>query len=294
MTPQRAALFIVATPIGNLGDMSPRAIKTLNEVDIIAAEDTRRAGQLLSHFDIKGKRLISYYDHVEKQKAEPLIQKMIDEDLMVALISDAGTPCVSDPGYRLVEMAMQKGVAVHPIPGASALTALISASGLPSDRFLFVGFLPTKKGALKAEINSWRHVGGSVIFYEAPRRLSETFMTIAEIYPQALVAVGREITKLHEEMVRMPIREALSWSQMPTSLRGEAAVMIYPAVQLEHAEDLPDDAKWDEAMLLEQARRGYEKGLSLKDMLDKFKDCGFNRSDLYRLLLQAKLSDDAQ
>ena len=292
MNKPRAAIYIVGTPIGNLDDMSPRAIRTLREVDIIAAEDTRRVAKLLSHFDITGKQTMSYHDHVETEKAIPLINRLIEGDLMLALVSDAGTPCIADPGYRLIAEARSRGLAVHPIPGPSAMTTLVSVAGLPSDRLLFVGFLPTKLGALKQEIASWRHARGSVIFFEAPRRLHETLSRIAEEYPQAQVCVGRELTKLHEETARMSVTEAMEWSLAPDSLRGEATVMVYPAWQA----PLSDEAalveiQGNEKTLIAEARKAYAAGLSLRDLLEKFKDCGFNRSDLYRLLLGAKIDD---
>ena len=288
----RAALYIVGTPIGNLDDMTPRAIKTLREVDIIAAEDTRRVAKLLKHFAIAGKQTMSYYDHVEAEKAAPLIARLIEQDLTLALVSDAGTPCIADPGYRLVAEARRRGLAVHPIPGPSAMTALVSVAGLPSDRLLFVGFLPTKQGALLEEIASWRHARGSIVFFEAPRRLCETLTEIRNVYPHAQICIGRELTKLHEETARMPVADAIEWSKEPDSLRGEAAVMVYPACDGSAAHEArAEEIKGDAEALLLEARKAYAAGMSLRDLLDKFKDCGFNRSDLYRLLLQAKIED---
>ncbi len=278
-TSLKAALYIVATPIGNLEDLSARAIRTLKEVDLIAAEDTRRAGQLLSHLQIGKKQLISYHDHVEKHKAAPLIDRLIDEDLTMALISDAGTPCVSDPGYRLVAEAKRRQLPVHPIPGASALTALVSAAGLPSDQFLFVGFLPTKQKALQDEVRRWGALNVSVVFYESTRRLPETLKVILEELPNAEVAVGRELTKLHEEIVTLPVAEALSWAENHSVLKGEAAVMVAP-----HA--TPQQTSEEEIRAL--ARQGFAAGLSLKDLLKQLGDSGMGRSELYQLLLSVK------
>ena len=148
-------IFIVATPIGNLDDLTPRALATLRNVDIIAAEDTRNTRKLLTHFNIQGKELVSYHDHVEDTRSEQLVERLLRDGLSLALVSDAGTPCVADPGYRLVRHAKQNGIKVHPVPGASALTSLVSASGLPSDRVLFVGFLPVKESDIRREIQSW-------------------------------------------------------------------------------------------------------------------------------------------
>ncbi len=145
----QAVVFVVATPIGNLDDMTPRAIATLKNVAIIAAEDTRNTRKLLTHFGILGKELVSYHDHGEEERAASLLDRIESDNLALAIVSDAGTPCVADPGYRLVKMAKERGIKVHPIPGASAVTSLISASGLPSNRFTFVGFLPTKSTSLR-------------------------------------------------------------------------------------------------------------------------------------------------
>ena len=221
------ALYIVATPIGNLDDMTVRAQRVLESVDLIAAEDTRRAKQLLSHLGIGKKELISYYDHVEQEKAPKLVDRMLDEGISLALISDAGTPCISDPGYRLVAEAHRREVTVVPIPGASALGALVSASGLPSSRFTFVGFLPAKDGALESEIQSWNQAFGAIVFYESTRRLKKSLSVIQRFHPEAQIAVGREMTKLHEEITLFPIAEAIDWCQSHENMKGEAAVMVH-------------------------------------------------------------------
>lgn len=283
----KAALYIVATPIGNLEDLSARAIKTLREVDLIAAEDTRRAGQLLAHLDIGKKQLISYHDHVEKHKAAPLIERLIEENLTMALISDAGTPCVSDPGYRLVAEAKRRQIPVHPIPGPSALTALVSAAGLPSDQFLFVGFLPHKQKALRDEIRRWAALNVSVVFYESTRRLVETLQVVLEELPNAEVAIGRELTKIHEEIVTLPVESALHWAEQHSTLKGEAAVMVAP-----HA----TPSQTSEETIRAMARQGFAEGLSLKDLLKQLGDSGMGRSELYQLLLSVKeeINDDLE
>ena len=188
-------LYMVATPIGNLDDMTPRAKRVLAEADLIAAEDTRTTRKLLTHFGIQGKKLVSYHDHGETEQAERLIDQVEGGGLKLAIVSDAGTPGISDPGYRIAAAARARGLSVVPIAGPSALTALVSASGLPSDRLLFVGFPPQRAQALKTEIASWRGLRASIVFFEATRRLGRTLAAIAEEYPEARVAVGRELTK---------------------------------------------------------------------------------------------------
>lgn len=278
------AIFVVATPIGNLEDLSARAKRILAAADIIAAEDTRQTQKLLSHLDIRGKRLVSYQDHGETQRAESLLERVTADRLVLALVSDAGTPCISDPGYRLVAAAKAAGVPVHPIPGPSALTALASAAGLPTARLLFVGFLPTKAAALEAEIRSWPALRASVVFFESTRRLGKTLGQIGAIHPKARVAIGRELTKLFEEIVTTDIADALRWLASHATLKGEAVVMV----------DIPQDSAAEageeavsEALKVE-AQRAFARGATLKDLLAHFKDRGLKRPALYQLLLEVK------
>jgi 16S rRNA (cytidine1402-2'-O)-methyltransferase len=265
--PPQPALFIVATPIGNLDDMTPRAIATLKNVDIIAAEDTRNTRKLLTHFNISGAELISYHDHVEDERSEKLVRRMIKEGLSIALVSDAGTPCVADPG-------------------ASALTSLISASGLPSDRVLFVGFLPTKTSDLRREVQSWSKTNAAVVYFEPTRRLETSLSVIAEIYPHAEVAIGRELTKLYEEIETKPVLEAISWLQGHSVLKGEAVVMI------SIGGDGGENPEAQGEVLIEQARaaavRGFSSGKTLKDLLKELGGLGLPRTELYQLLLAVK------
>ena len=282
--PSRGVLFIVATPIGNLDDLTPRARKTLENVDAIAAEDTRTARKLLSYLGIGKKRLYAYHDHGEEAEAERLIGLVEAEGLSLAIITDAGTPCVSDPGYRIVRLARARGLTVHPIPGASALTTLVSASGLASHRFTFIGFLPTKAAALTAEIASWARPATeaqpSIVFFEATRRLAATVRAIAAVYPGARIAIGRELTKLFEEIATLTIEEALVWVDGHATMRGEATCMV----------ELPPAAAVaaDELDLRQKARDGFARGASLRDLLNELKDAGLARPELYRLLLEEK------
>ncbi len=278
-----AALFVVATPIGNLEDLTPRALKVLESVDIIAAEDTRRTRQLLNLIGIGPKQLVSYHDHNEEFRSVQLVERMKAENLSIALVSDAGTPCISDPGYRLVKEAHRQGVKVHPIPGPSALTALVSASGLPTDRFMFVGFPPAKSTELRKQVDEWRRIGCPVVFYESLRRLQKTVEVIYEIAPDAEIAIGRELTKLYEEVACMPISAALQWIRAHDVLKGEATIMVsFPPPEKGEARRITEE------QLVSIASDEFRKGASLKDLLQSYADAGFKRAELYQLLLQAK------
>ncbi len=197
-------LYIVATPIGNLKDMTERAIETLRSVDWIAAEDTRRSKKLLVHFDLKA-RMRSYHDHNERQVSEQLVAKMLAGE-SVALVSDAGTPLISDPGYRIVRLAREAGIDVIPIPGASAMLAALSVSGLATDRFVFMGFL--KKKARKKQLQSLLRESGTVIIYEAPHRVSELMDDmLAVLGADRTVVVARELTKRYEQVISGSVAE---------------------------------------------------------------------------------------
>lgn len=281
----KAVVYVVATPIGNLDDLTPRARKTLENADVIAAEDTRNTRKLLSHLGITGKRLVSYQDHGEEERAAKLLDQIIESGASLAIVSDAGTPCVADPGYRIVRLARERGVSVHPIPGVSALTTLVSASGLPSHRFTFVGFLPSRAGALAQEVLSWQALGGgAVIFFEAARRLKTSLAAIKSAYPEARIAIGRELTKLFEEIVTVSLDDAAIWVETHTTLKGEVTAMLeIPAFEAPAA---------DAADLSARARAAFKAGRSLKDLLIEMKDSGLKRAELYQLLLDAKGRED--
>lgn len=279
-------IFVVATPIGNLDDLSPRALATLRNVDIIAAEDTRNTRKLLTHFNISGKELVSYHDHVEATRSEQLVARLERDGLSLALVSDAGTPCVADPGYRLVRLAKERGIKVHPVPGASALTSLISASGLPSDRVLFVGFLPSKASDLRREVQGWSLARAAIVYFEPTRRLHESLTVIAEIYPKAEVAIGRELTKLYEEIETMTVGDALDWVKGHAVLKGEAVVMVHLG-QI----DADEEAGGGDALrgkIEKTARQGFAGGKTLKDLLKELGGLGLPRAELYQMLLEIK------
>ena len=216
-------LFIVATPIGNLEDITLRALRILKTVDLIAAEDTRHTRKLLTHYDIPTP-LTSYHDHNEATKAPVLVETLLDGK-NIALVSDAGTPCISDPGYRLVKGAVEAAIPVVPIPGPSMLTALMSVGGLPTDRFAFEGFLPAKKGQRQRALRELCHEKRPLIFYESPHRLLSTLTDLAQIFGDRRIVVGRELTKQFEEILRGPI-SAVCRAFHNRSVKGEVALVV--------------------------------------------------------------------
>lgn len=224
-------LYIVATPIGNLEDMTFRAVRILQEVDLIAAEDTRHSRKLLSHFGITT-ALTSYYDHNQSLKGERILETLRD-GRQVALISDAGTPCISDPGYQLVRDALAAGITVVPVPGACAAITALSVAGLPTDSFTFAGFPPNKEGKRRSFLASLAAAHGTLVLYEAPHRLTETLSDIADILGDRQVVVTRELTKLYEECLRGTAREVRERAREGRE-RGEMVILIAPADETTH------------------------------------------------------------
>ncbi len=190
-------LFVVATPIGNLQDITARALETLRQCDLIACEDTRQTLKLLNHFGIR-KPLTSYHEFNEQKRAEELAEKLAG-GATIAMVSDAGTPAISDPGFRLVRLCRQRGIPVIAIPGPNAALTALSASGLPSDEFFFAGFLPSKRNARRERLSSLQSVLSTLIFYEAPHRIESTLDDMLEILGDREVCIARELTKIHEE-----------------------------------------------------------------------------------------------
>lgn len=218
----RGKLFVVATPIGNLQDISFRAVETLKKVNCIFAEDTRTSKKLINHYDIDTK-LYSYHDHSSEKEIARLLD-FLKDNKDVALISDAGTPTISDPGYSLIRQCINEGIDVIPIPGASALTAAISASGLPSDAFTFIGFLPTKKGR-KKKISSLENLDMTIVLFESPHRLIKTLNQLKEALGERPIVVARELTKLYEEIIRGNFSSAIEFFEAK-KIKGEIVIMI--------------------------------------------------------------------
>ena len=269
-------LYIVATPIGNLEDMTFRAVRTLKEVDLIAAEDTRHSRKLLNHFGIV-KHLTSYFDHNKTLKGKYLLDKL-REGASVALISDAGTPCISDPGYQLVRDAVAAGITVVPIPGASATVAALSASGLTTDSFTFAGFLPSRQGKRRERLAELKDEGRVVVFYEAPHRLIAALADLREICGDRQVVVARELTKLYEEFIRGSVTEALA-SFAEREVKGEVVLLVAPAVEAPLAID-PD---------ANLARYLADESLSFRDAVDRVaQESGLPRREVYARALVLK------
>ncbi len=220
----KGVLFIVATPIGNLEDVSLRTLRVLKEVTLIAAEDTRHTRKLLSRHDISA-RLESYHDHNKEQKTPQLLERL-EAGGAIALVSDAGTPGVSDPGYYLVRRAAEAGVQVVPIPGPAAMIAALSACGLPTDRFAFEGFLPAKPGKRRKRLEALLQEERTLIFYESPHRLKRLMAEIAECLGDREVVIAREITKMHEEFIRGRAQEI---AERLGEVRGECTVIVAPS-----------------------------------------------------------------
>ncbi len=258
-----STLFVVATPIGNLNDISTRALETLRGADLIACEDTRHSIKLFNHFGIQ-KPLESYHDFNESEKAEELAAR-ITRGLKVALISDAGTPAISDPGFRLVRICREKGIRVIAIPGPSAAIVALSASGLPSDEFLFAGFLPVKTSGRREKLESLRTVTATLILYESPHRIVESLKDILQVLGDREVCIGRELTKLHEEYLFGPLSSVVD-KVRPV---GEFVIVIAGGKGERHVDPV----------VLE--------GLSRKDVLKLLAEkTGIPRNKLYDILLK--------
>lgn len=270
-------LYIVPTPLGNLEDITLRALRVLREVSLIATEDTRTTGKLLKHFEISSP-LISYFEHSQPGRLAQILAALETGD--VALVSEAGTPLLSDPGYRLVQAAVARGFTVTPLPGASAITVALSASGLPTDRFLFAGFLPRKAGERRQILTDLAEVQATLIFFEAPHRAQASLAAMAEVLGgERAVAVCRELTKLHEEIWRGTLAQAAQeWQQREP--RGEFTLVIGGA---------PPPAAWDEAQVEASLREATAAGLSAKDAVKQVTAIsGWPKSDVFDLMQQLK------
>lgn len=272
-------LYLVPTPIGNLSDLSPRAVDTLSKADFIAAEDTRVTLKLLNHFSIK-KPMVAYYRHNTAAGGQAILKRLLEGETC-ALVSDAGTPAVSDPGEELVRLCVEYGVEVVALPGPCALTTALSVSGLPTGRFSFEGFLAMNKKNRRDHLNSLKNETRTMIFYEAPHKLLTTLQDFAELFgPDRPVALCRELTKLHEEVIRTTLGEAVARYTGQTP-KGEFVLVVAGAESV--AEEAPDP---DDALVQVNALR--REGVSLKDAVRQVADSmGIKRNLLYSLAVES-------
>ncbi|WP_417317270.1 16S rRNA (cytidine(1402)-2'-O)-methyltransferase [Emcibacter sp.] len=235
-----AGLYVTATPIGNLGDITLRALEVLRQADVIACEDTRVTGKLLSRYDIK-RPTVAYHDH-NAEKMLPRLLDHLEKGEKVVLVSDAGTPLISDPGYRLVHEARKAGHHVTSLPGASALLAALASAGMPTDRFLFAGFLPAKTAGRQKVLSEFGGLKATLVFYESPHRLLECLKDIGKVLGQRTVAVCRELTKLYEEIRQGPIDEIVAYYEGAAAPKGEIVIVIGPPEESEASDNEVDEA----------------------------------------------------
>jgi 16S rRNA (cytidine1402-2'-O)-methyltransferase len=281
------ALYLVATPIGNLEDITLRALRVLKEVDVIACEDTRQTQKLLNHYAITT-RTTSYHEHNEMTKSAELVKEM-QEGATVALVTDAGMPGISDPGYRLITLAIRHHLPVVPIPGASAFLAALVASGLPTDSFRFSGFLPAKRGDRRAALEQIKASPHTQVFYEAPHRAVESLEDVCEVLGESRqVVIAREVTKLHEEFLRGRAVEVLANLKQRESVKGEITLLIGKAGEEEaHVAADASSARVPIRQRLEQimAEEKVDEKAALKKVA---KERGVSKSEAYRELQRGK------
>jgi len=272
-------LYLVSTPIGNLEDITHRAVRLLGEVDVIACEDTRHTKKLLSHYSI-ATRTISYHEHNERERAVELLEQL-KRGLDIAIVSDAGTPGISDPGFRLARLAIENDVRVVPVPGASALITALVASGMPTDEFFFGGFLPARSGARRTRFSELRSIPATLIFYEGPHRIAASLKDAQEILGEREAVVARELTKMHEEIVRGRLSELAARFSSAESARGEM-VLIIDRVVIE-VEGGKDKAVASVAALVtELENEGLDHRAALKKAA---RALGISRDEAYRRLV---------
>ena len=271
-------LYLVATPIGNLEDMSPRAVRILMEVSLIAAEDTRHTGKLLKHFEIETPQT-SYFEHNKSNKLDHIIGKLSSGD--VALVSDAGTPAINDPGYELVSAALASGFDVVPVPGPSAPIAALTVSGLPTDSFLYLGYLPHKTSERHKFVGQVSNVTHTLIFLESPYRIIESLEDLLSILGDRHVCVAREMTKMYEEFWRGTISGAVEYFKSQPA-RGEFTLVV-------EGKPKDENEKWTEEQLLEAIKEELQGEKSAKDISSELAETsGWNKKEIYSLVNKNK------
>ncbi|MDQ3745468.1 MAG: 16S rRNA (cytidine(1402)-2'-O)-methyltransferase [Acidobacteriota bacterium] len=282
MSQAKGTLYLVATPIGNLEDVTRRALRVLAEVDVVACEDTRRTRALLEHFGIRAKT-VSYHEHNERERADELAA-LLERGASVAVVSDAGTPGINDPGYRLVRAAIERGARVVPVPGPSAFVAALVASGLPTDEFFFGGFLPSRTAARRARLEEVRSLPSTLIFYEAPHRVAEALADAREILGEREAAVARELTKVHEEIARGRLSELAARFASEDVARGEMVLVIDRVVI--SVEEAVRDATIDVATRVAALEgEGLDPRAALKRAA---RELGLSRPEAYRRLTASR------
>jgi 16S rRNA (cytidine1402-2'-O)-methyltransferase len=270
-------LYLVATPIGNLADMTHRALQVLKDVDLIACEDTRHTHKLLQHYGITT-RTISYHEHNEQQRAAQLLD-FLKQGSNIAIVSDAGTPSISDPGFRLVRAAIENEVSVVPVPGPSALIVALIAAGLPTDEFFFAGFLPARANARRTRLSELRSIPGTLIFYEAPHRLAATLEDAYQTLGEREAVVARELTKLHEEIRRGRLSDLAKHYRNHETPRGEIVVLIDRKIIGETARET---ARGVAALVDQFEQDGMDHRAALKKAA---RELGLSRAEAYRRLV---------
>ncbi|MFN4142698.1 16S rRNA (cytidine(1402)-2'-O)-methyltransferase [Aestuariivirga sp.] len=280
--PLAPGLHVVATPIGNLGDITLRALSTLAAADMVLCEDTRTSGKLMERFAIKA-RLSPYHEH-NAREARPHILERLKQGAAIALISDAGMPLVSDPGYRLVKEAAELGIPVTACPGPSAVLTGLALSGLPTDRFLFAGFVPQKQGERKRLFDELAKLKATLIFFESPHRILETLHELAMALPGRSVAVTRELTKLHEEVLRGSVKEVAAALEARAAIKGEITLLVGPPAEEEAASEEDIDAAISETL------RQMPASKAASELAKRF---NLNRADIYQRILARKENDGA-
>jgi len=286
--PLPPGLYIVATPIGNLEDITLRALRVLREADLIACEDTRHTQKLLNHFEIK-KPTQSYHEHNEAARAQELVER-IERGQRVALVCDAGTPGISDPGERLIRAAVERGVHVVPVPGPSAMISALIASGLPTDSFRFVGFLPSRSGERRSLLESLRNSTETLVFYEAPHRILEMITDLGKIFgEQRRIVVARELTKIHEEFLRGSVAEVSNELNKRPAVKGEITVIVAGEVQGEAG--AAPSLNLIERMRELMASDSLDEKAALKQIAKEF---GLSKSEAYREWQRRKAISDRQ
>ncbi|HBI03148.1 MAG TPA: 16S rRNA (cytidine(1402)-2'-O)-methyltransferase [Paenibacillaceae bacterium] len=272
-------LYLVATPIGNLEDMTYRAINTLKEADFIAAEDTRQTRKLLTHFAIEGP-LVSYHEHNKLRSGEEILHKL-QEGKTIALVSDAGLPAISDPGEELVKEAIALGIPVIPIPGPNAALSALIASGLSTKGFVFRGFLPRGKKDLWTALESLKYYPETLIFYESPHRIEKTLKEMKEVLGSRQVALARELTKRYEEFIRGDIDEVLAYLRGLEEIRGEFTVIVSGSTEVKEEEG---EAWWAELDISAHVESYLERGMDKKGALKKTaEDRGVPKREVYNI-----------